>query len=276
VERRAAPHHVRVRVPILLTLLLSAVASARSAPADTIRVGAAISLKDALTEIAADYEKRTGDRVEFPFGSSGQVMAQVNGGAPLDAFISAADKQVDALAARGLVDPESRRVVAGNTLVLIVARDADRSIDSFEALGSGAVSRMAIGEPKTVPAGEYAAQVLAKLKLKDAVAGRLVYGSNVRQVLNYVARGEVTAGVVYATDARQAGDKVKVVATASENWHDPIVYTAVLVKKSRNAAAARRFLDHLATDDARRVLRARGFTIPPAPSEPAKPADRRS
>jgi molybdate transport system substrate-binding protein len=96
----------------------------------------------------------------------------------------------------------------------------------------------------------------------------------VRQVLDYVMRGEVTAGVVYATDAEQAGDRVKVVATAPENSHEPIVYPAVLVKKSRSAAAARRFLDHLATDDARDILRRRGFTLPPAP-DAAKPAGRR-
>ena len=148
--------------------------------------------------------------------------------------------------------------------MLIVPRDSNVPLDSFESLGKGTIKRLAIGEPKTVPAGEYAVQVLKKLKLDDALADKLVYGSNVRQVLDYVTRGEVTAGVVYATDAKQAGDKVKVVATAPEDSHEPIVYPAVLVKKSRNAAAARRFLDHLATDDARHILQQRGFTTPPA------------
>jgi molybdate transport system substrate-binding protein len=116
--------------------------------------------------------------------------------------------------------------------------------------------------------------VLKKLKLSDALKDKLVYGSNVRQVLDYVSRGEVTAGVVYATDAKQAGDKVKVVATAPKDSHEPIVYPAVLVKKSRNAAAATRFLDHLGGEEARRILKERGFT--PAGSEKsAEPAGRR-
>jgi molybdate transport system substrate-binding protein len=127
------------------------------------------------------------------------------------------------------------------------------------------VKKLALGEPKTVPAGQYATQTLEKLKLTAPLSGKLVYGSNVRQVLDYVIRGEVTAGIVYATDAKQAGDKVKIVATAAEDSHDPIVYPAVVVKKSASAAAAKRFLDY-ATDDAeaRRLLEARGFTRPKA------------
>jgi molybdate transport system substrate-binding protein len=204
-------------------------------------------------------------------------MAQIKAGAPIDAFISAADKQVDELALLKLVDPDTRRVVAGNALVLVVSRDSTARLDSFEGLARAAVKRLALGEPRTVPAGEYATQVLKTLKLTDALTGRLVYGSNVRQVLDYVARGEVTAGIVYATDAREAGERVKVAATAKGEWHKPIVYPAVLVTKSGNAAAAGRFLEHLATPQAQAVLRRRGFA--PAPDADAaaanEPADRR-
>ena len=233
--------------------------------ADTIRVGVAVSLKEAAANIAAGYESRTGDKVEFTFGSSGQLMAQIKAGARLDAFISAADKQVDDLAAAGLVDADSRRVVAGNTLVLVVPADSKVAVDSFESLGNAPLKRLAIGEPKSVPAGQYAMQALEKLKLASALADKLVFGSNARQVLDYVTRGEVTAGIVYATDAKQAGGKVKVAAAAPQGSHDPIVYPAVVIKDSANASAARRFLDHLATDDARRALEARGFTVPKQP-----------
>jgi molybdate transport system substrate-binding protein len=196
-------------------------------------------------------------------------MAQIKGGAAIDLFVSAAQKQLDELSAQGLVDRDSRRIVAGNTLVLIVPRDSKVAIDSFESLSSAPVKRLALGEPKTVPAGEYAAQVLKKLNLSDPLKDKLVFGSNVRQVLDYVIRGEVTAGLVYATDAKEAGDKVKVVATAPKGSHEPIVYPAVVVKRSGNAAAARRFLDHLRSEEAREILKKRGF----APAETERPAD---
>jgi molybdate transport system substrate-binding protein len=269
---------------VLLTIGSSLFAST-PARAETFRVGVAVSLKEAITDVADAYEKRTGNKVEFSFGSSGQVMAQIKGGAPIDAFISAADKQVDDLVAAGLVDESSRRVVAGNALVLIVPADSKLALDSFEALAQARVKKLALGEPKTVPAGQYATQTLEKLKLTAALSDKLVYGSNVRQVLDYVIRGEVAAGIVYATDAKQAGDKVKIVATAVEDSHDPIVYPAVVVKKSAKAAAATRFLDYVTDDaEARRLMEARGFTRPAkaatakssaAPAPAAAAAERR-
>jgi molybdate transport system substrate-binding protein len=265
---------------VIAALLALPLCSSRSVLAgETIRVAAAISLKEALTDVGVVYERRTGDKVDFSFGASGQLMAQVKGGAPVDAFISAADKQVKDLMAAGLVDEQSRRVVVGNALVLIVPRDSKVSLDSFESLATASIKRLALGEPKTVPAGEYASQALEKLKLTEGLSDKLVYGSNVRQVLDYVIRGEVTAGIVYATDAKQAGDKVKVVATAPEESHDPIVYPAVVVKKSSKPDAAKRFLDYVSKDDeARRLLESRGFTRPKvatpanAPVAPTAPA----
>jgi molybdate transport system substrate-binding protein len=267
---------MRVAQRALIASLLAAalICSSRHAfAAETIRVAAAVSLKEALADVGAAYEKRTGNKVDFSFGASGQLMVQIKSGAPIDAFISAADKQVEELVAAGLVDEQSRRVVVANTLVLIAPPDSKVSLDSFESLRSAPIKRLALGEPRTVPAGEYASQTLEKLKLTATLSGKLVYGSNVRQVLDYVIRGEVTAGIVYATDARHAGDKVKVIATAPEESHDPIVYPAVVVKKSAKADAAKRFLDYVANDEqARHLFEARGFTRPTsaAPGAPAK------
>jgi molybdate transport system substrate-binding protein len=254
-----------------------AVCERAASAAETIRVGVAVSLKEAMTDVAAAYEKKTGDKVEFSFGSSGQILAQIKGGAPIDAFISAADKQVSDLVAAGLADADGRRVIAGNTLVLVVPRDSKVNLDSFESLGRVPIKRLALGEPNTVPAGQYAAQTLEKLKLTSALSDKIVYGANVRQVLDYVMRGDVTAGVVYATDAKQAGEKVKIVATAPEDSHDAIVYPAVVVKKSAKAAAAKRFLDYVGTDEARGLLDARGFTRPKESKESKAPppAERR-
>jgi molybdate transport system substrate-binding protein len=227
---------------------------------DTVRVAAAVSLSESMNQIARQYENESGDRVELTFGSSGQLAAQIQSGAPVDAFISAANKQVDDLAKAGLIDEASRRVVVGNALVLIVPPKAVGAPESFVALAEASVRRVAIGEPKTVPAGQYAQQVLRALNLIDKLGDRIVYGANVRQVLDYVIRGEVSAGIVYRTDALEAGDKVKVVATAEEKWHEPIVYPAAIIRSSRKCEAAKKFLDYLGSEKAQSILRARGFT----------------
>ncbi len=230
-----------------------------------MRVAAAISLRDALTQIGQAYEAKTGAKVEFTFGSSGQLMAQIQNGAPIDAFISAGEKQVDDLAAAGLVDPANRRVIAGNALVLIVPANvsAPQAVTSFADLLKPQVARLAIGEPTTVPAGLYALETLKSLRLDQPLVKRIVYGSNVRQVLDYVERGEVDAGLVYATDARQAGKKVRVVAVAPASTHEPIVYPAVVLKTAASRGAnkmAAKFLDYLVVDEARSIFADKGFT----------------
>lgn len=255
-------------MPIIRALLLSLVITL-SASAETIRVGAAISLKDAFGEIAKQYETATGDHVEFVFGSSGQIMAQIKSGADMDGFVSAANKQVDDLAKEKLVDLATRRVVVSNALVLVVPADAKDAPTSFEGLTS--TVKVAIGEPKTVPAGQYAQQVFTSLKLTDALANKLVYGTNVRQVLTYVERGEVSAGVVYASDAKESGEKVRVVATADEKSHEPIVYPGVVVSTSKKQDATKKFLDYLGEAQAKAVFQAKGFSVSEAaPPQPAK------
>ena len=259
------------RFPAALLCLLLAAGSAR---AESISVAVAISLQDAMEDVAAGYRNETGHEVHFTFGSSGQLMAQVRNGAPIDAFIAAADQQVDTLIEDGRLDPATRRVVAGNRMVLIVPADAQAPPEGFEDLAEPARGRVAIGEPATVPAGQYASQVLDKLGVAASLEGRLVYGANVRQVLDYVVRGEVAAGIVYATDAIAAGaDKVRVVATADPQTHAPIVYPGAVVAASRNAEAARRFLEYLAGEPARKVLKDHGFTVPESQAQPLTDRD---
>jgi molybdate transport system substrate-binding protein len=245
---------------VVATLLCSGISLAES-----IRVGIAISLKDAMDQVVKDYESDTAEKVELVYGSSGQIAAQITSGAPIDLFISAANKQVDDLAREGLLKTESRRVVAGNTLVLIVPADAKSPPSGFQSLADASVKRIAIGDPKSVPAGDYSMQVLKSLKLDETTAARLIYGANVRQVLAYVERGEVDAGIVYSTDARESGNKVKVVATADATLHQPIEYPAAVVKASGKPEAAKRFLDYLASPKARDVLSGKGFSQPGAP-----------
>jgi molybdate transport system substrate-binding protein len=243
---------------VLTTALV--LAGGSDAVAETLSVSAAVSTKEAVTDIAKAFEAETHDHVDFTFGSSGQLAAQIRNGAPVDLFISAANKEVDDLTKAGLADDATRRIVAGNELVLIVPADSRSSLSSFEQLKDPAVKRVAIGEPKTVPAGQYAMQVLTALKLESELRSRLTYGANVRQVLQYVELGEVSAGIVYATDALQAGPKVKVVATAKASMHEPVVNPAVVIKASGKKPLAAKFLDYLLSAKGQSALAARGFT----------------
>ncbi|HWE01406.1 MAG TPA: molybdate ABC transporter substrate-binding protein [Tepidisphaeraceae bacterium] len=248
----AACAHVLALVAILIP-------GASAASAESINVSAAVSMKESLTEIAGRYEADTHDQVLLVFGSSGQLAAQIKNGAPVDVFISAAQKEVDDLTHAGVVADIKPRLVAANELVLIVPADSRIGLSSFDQLKDAAIKRIAVGEPKTVPAGQYAMQVLTGMKLAADLAPRLVYGSNVRQVLDYVERGEVSAGIVYSTDAMQAGPKVKVAAVAGASTHEPIVYPAVIIKTSVKKAAAEKFIDYLASGKGWPVLAAHGF-----------------
>ncbi|HEV7300050.1 MAG TPA: molybdate ABC transporter substrate-binding protein [Tepidisphaeraceae bacterium] len=250
-------------------LLLTTLATAASALAqDRLTVSAAISLKPALEAMRGDYERATGDPVSFNFAASGALLAQIKAGAPVDVFISAADRQVDEMLRDGLGDPATRVVVARNQLVLIVPVDGGPAITSLADLATDRVRRLAAGQPKTVPAGDYAAQALAASGLTAAVRDKLVYGNNVRQVLDYVARGEVDAGLVYAMDANDARERVRSIAAVDPSLHEPIVYPAAIVTATPRRAAAERFLAYLTAEPGRRALRDKGFEVPPAPASP--------
>lgn len=244
---------------LLLALCLTTGATAW---AEEVRVACAISLKEAVTDVAQAYKAEGRGEVRLTFGSSGQLQAQIEYGAPLDAFISAAHTQVDALVESRRVDGATKRVIAGNRLVLIVPADAKSPPGAFKDLADTRHKRVAVGEPKSVPAGQYAMQALRSMKLSDAMKGRLIHGANVRQVLDYVERGEVDAGVVYATDATEAGDRVRIVDRADPATHDPIEYPAVAVRGGARQQAAADFVAYLAGEKARAILARRGFTVP--------------
>lgn len=261
-----------MRTCLILCALLLGLLRPPAASADTVNVSAAASLKDVLTQLAAQHKAAGGaggsDDAAFTFGASGQLATMIQDGAPVDLFISAGTKQVDDLAQSAFADPASRRILAANTLVLIVPAGATSAPASFADLADHRFARIAIGNPPSVPAGDYALQTLSALHLTDTLTIRLVYGTNVRQVLAYVEDADVSAGIVYATDARESGAKVKVVATADEKLHAPIVYPAVLLKAAKNKAAAARFLDFLTSAQAAKIFVANGF-LPPPPTTAA-------
>jgi molybdate transport system substrate-binding protein len=250
---------------LLISLLTASLASA-----EPVTVSAAISLKDSLEAIAKTYESQTGDRITFNFDASGKLAQQIRQGAPVDVFISADDEQVDSLVKSGDAEPVSRRLVVRNALVLIAPASSEHPPKEFADLVN-IQGKIAIGDPRSVPAGRYSEQTLRSLKIYDAVAARFVLAENVRQVLTYVQRGEVDAGMVYATDAKAAGNRVKVIAVADPAAHDLIEYPAVVVTHASHTAAAARFLDYLKTEPARAVFLKFGFVLPEAATATTRP-----
>jgi molybdate transport system substrate-binding protein len=232
------------------------------ARAEDIHVAAAISMKESLEAAATAFQKMSGNMVHFNFGSSGAMVAQIKSGGDEDAFISAANKQMDDLETAKLIEAGTRRVVATNELVIVVPADAKALPGDFQALTGVAYKKIALGEPTTVPAGMYAKEVFEHLKLTEILAGKLVYGANVRQVLVYVEHGEVEAGIVYRTDAKEAGEQVKVAATADARDHTAIEYPGAVLASSGHKKEAGAFLDFLATDEGRKILVDKGFGVP--------------
>ncbi|MBD2388300.1 molybdate ABC transporter substrate-binding protein [Cylindrospermum sp. FACHB-282] len=226
-----------------------------------ILVSAAASLKEALTEIKPLYQQsRSNINITYNFGASGALQQQIEQGAPADIFISAAKKQVDALEQKGLLVPGTRTNLANNRLVLIVPKNVV-GISSFYNLTNEKIKKIAIGEPRSVPAGQYSEQVLKKLGIFDQVKSKLVLANNVRQVLAVVESGNADAGLVYTTDAK-ISDKVKVVVAADDKYHSPIVYPVAVIKRSKNVAAAKEFVQFLSSSQAKAVLKKYGFIVP--------------
>jgi len=222
----------------------------------TITVSAAASLKAPLETLKTGFEKvNPGIMVVFNFGSSGSLEQQIVNGAPVDIFISAAAKQMDSLEKAGLILPESRFVLLGNTMVLI-APAGTQTPAGFGDLPT--VRTIAIGEPKSVPAGMYAMEILSHFGLEEEVKDKLVNAKDVRQVLVYVESGNADAGIVYGSDA--AGSKsARIVAVAPGGSHQNVEYPAAIVKSSRHAVESAAFLAFLRSREARALFKSAGF-----------------
>jgi molybdate transport system substrate-binding protein len=260
-QGQPAPWSQRTR----LIFGLLALATAGSAPAPfaaTIRVFAAASLTESLQEIAAGYEQQTGDQVLFNFGASSFLARQIEEGAPADIFFSADDAKMDGLARKGLLLNATRKSRLSNSLVIVVAADGARFIRSGADLADARVKRLALADPKTVPAGIYAKEYLERARLWEKVAAKVVPTANVRAALAAVESGNVDAGMVYKTDARLSR-KVRVAYEVALGEGPAIHYPMAVVKDSKQLDAARRFLDHLASADAGRVFERFGFIVRP-------------
>ena len=224
-----------------------------SRPGDTVTVFAAASLTDALTEIAADYERANGLHVRLSFAASGAVARQVQAGAPADVVILADPVWMDRLAAAGRLGPQRFDLLA-NDLVVIAPVEAAESRDVFEALSGG--GRLAIGDPESVPAGAYARTWLQATGRWEAVQDRLVFAADVRGVRAFVARHEAALGIVYRSDV-VGQDAVRIVLEPPPEEQPAIVYPAA--GTADGGAEGQAFLTYLRTPRAAAIFRRHGF-----------------
>lgn len=225
-----------------------------------LNISAAASLKDALMEIQTEYEKTNDVKLIINFAASGTLQKQIEEGAPSDIFISAAQKQMDALEEKGLIVKESRKDLLGNSLVLIAAEEAKDKIQGISDIKKADIGKISIGVPESVPAGSYAKESLENLKMWEEIEPKLVLAKDVRQVLTYVETGEVDAGIVYSSDAALL-TKGAIVGTFPADSHKPVVYPVSLINESKNKEAAQKFLDFLSEEKSAETFSKYGFEV---------------
>lgn len=244
-----------------LTAALCGSLLALSAQAAELTVSAAASLGNAFRDLGPAFEAaHPGVRLRFNFGASGALLQQIARGAPVDVFASADQARMDDAQRRGLIQAGARRDFAVNTLVLVVPAAASRVPAALSDLAQPAYARIAIGLPASVPVGSYTKTVLEGAGLWAVIEPRMIGAHHARQALDYVARGEVDAGFVYATDAALMADKVRVALTVPTPTR--ILYPAAPVAASAQPDLARRFVDFLVSAPAQAVLAKHGFARP--------------
>lgn len=234
-------------------------------PASTLAaelmVSAAASLTNAFRDIGRRFEQQhPGTVVRFNFAASGILLQQLRQGAPADVFASADQATMDRAAAEKLVDGLTRRNFAANSVVLVAPARGWPDLATLQDLLSPAVERIGVGKPATVPVGGYTKQALEAAGLWTPLEAKFILADSVRQVLDYVGRGEVDAGFVYRTDAALARDKARVVLTVA--GHAPVLYPVAATPESRSPGLARSFIDFLFSEPGREALRRYGFENP--------------
>lgn len=248
------------RIAFLAGALSVTVMSAPVVAADLV-VSAAASLTNAFKEIGENFEKQQANtKVLNSFAASDVLLQQIINGAPVDVFASADQKAMDKAVEAGAVDAATRHDFVQNGVVLIVPADNPKNIKKVADLANNDVTRVAYGNPETVPVGRYTQGALEKSGDWASVESRKVLGQNVRQVLDYVARGEVDAGFVFATDAAVMKDKVLVVEQIETTV--PVTYPIALVKRKGRNESGQAYIDYILSDEGQAVLAKYGFNKP--------------
>jgi molybdate transport system substrate-binding protein len=224
----------------------------------SLLISAAASLQNVLESLDVQFEQTQNLNVSYNFGASGTLQQQIEQGAPADVFISAAPRQMDALQQKNLIVTDTRRNLLSNYLVLIVPSSSPLNLTSFRQLTDAGIQKIAVGEPRSVPVGQYTEELFSNLGILNQVRPKLVYGNSVRNVLAAVESGNADAGVVYRTDAR-ISDRVRQLATAPPILHSPILYPIAVLKNSKNLQAARSYVQFLTSNQAKAVFQSYGF-----------------
>lgn len=253
-----------IRALLLCAGALAAFSMQGVAHADELIVSAAASLTNAFREVATAFEKAHPDtKVVLNFGASDVLLQQIVNGAPADVFASADETAMDKAVAQNAVVQSTRHDFATNSLVMIVPADSRLNARSVrETVAMAGVKRVAVGDPASVPVGRYTKAALEHDGSWDAVSAKAVLANNVRQALDYVARGEVDAGFVYGTDAALMPQKVKVAMKVPTGT--PVAYPIAVVKGSAHAAQAGAFADWVLSPQGQAILAKYGFEPPAA------------
>ena len=251
------------KLKIILLLITGAVVlwGAPALADQELTVSAAASLTNALKEVAGQFEKtHPGAKVVCNFAASGVLLQQMAKGAPVDVFAAADQKTMNQAQEKKLVVPATRKNFVSNRLVLIVPMDSKFTVSGLKDLTGPQVKRVAVGNPTTVPAGRYTKEALEKVGLWDQLSPKFILAESVRQVLDYVSRGEVDTGFVYSTDAAIAEGKVKIIQTVTE--HAPILYPIAVTESTDKKALAQSFVDFVVSPAAQEIFSKFGFGKP--------------
>ena len=241
-------------------LLFAAEIRAQSPSPHEITVSAAISLKNSFEEIGRAFmQNHPGTKVVFNFGASGDLARQIEAGAPVDVFASAAQKDMDDIEKKDLIAANSRKDFAKNGVVLVKPVNSIIALQTLTDLEKKEIRKIVIGNPKTVPAGRYSEEALRQHTLWDAVKDKLIFAENVRQALDYVARDEVDAGLVYSTDAMVRSKEVKIVMKLPEGSHRPVIYPIGVIKGAKEEFLSKAFVDLVISTEGQRILSQYGF-----------------
>jgi molybdate transport system substrate-binding protein len=262
-RRRFFPFIIGLIVTIVLSagLRLAAPLPAGAQANATLLISTAASLKESIQAVDSLFgQQYPAIKITHNFGASGALQQQIEQGAPADVFISAAEKQMNALQRKGLILTDTRQDLLTNQLVLVVPSSSTLGLKSFRDLSNPNVKRIAVGEPRSVPVGQYSQEVFSNLGILKNIQPKLVYGNSVRNVLSAVESGNVDAGVVYVTDAK-ISNQVTQVATAPSKLHSPIIYPVAVLKNSRSVETAKTYVKFLKGSTAKGVFKRYGFGL---------------
>ena len=243
----------------LAFFILTGALALHNASSAEVNVSAAASLTDVMTEIAANYQKQTSNIIVLNFGASSVLSRQISEHEPADIFLSANEAKMDDLQKAGLIQTETRRDLLSNSLVIVVRDDSKLTIGSPEELISKA-EKIAIANPRAVPAGIYTKQYLSSLGLWDKLESKMVPTEDVRAALAAVESGNVDAGFVYKTDA-DISLKVKIAFSVPVEKGPAIRYPVAIIKEAKNKSAAEDFLRYLESENVRKLFKRYGFIV---------------